>query len=285
MEYPLPAENAPFYCFGAQITTRLNKKKWTVKDLANQMTEIAKTRGSRDAFTKTQIDNWKGGRNLPNSQAVLDLLAEILEIDLATLLCIVLPTDKKTAEHSPLVSIIEDEKRYKDEREKVVAQTEEELWIQLRVTPALHESTMLFRQLWRKKKPHIRLRLLVCDPNDPCTMAMVERRSYHWFGEADIPASEIANDLKTLAGVAAQEKAKSKLQIKVLSYFPSTAIYLSDPDTKNGKLFAVTANYGKMTDAYKAPVTIASSETDPTIFNFYRKQFELLWKDAKNYRP
>jgi transcriptional regulator with XRE-family HTH domain len=273
--YKEPLPDAPYRCFGQRLQQALNLKGWLIKDLMGEMNKQVKS----NKFQYSQIQNWLQGRHLPKTVADLMLLKKVLGQSMDWLLCMEENAEQDTAEANPMISIIKNREKYQIERRNAIINTTRSLWIQLRTAYFLEENAGPLTEIMSRG---VRVRVLACDPDDSVAMEMIARRDYPMHPNASSAAKKIRGAFESIQDDMKADKIDDQyFKIKVISYFPSTAIYLSDPCTGSGKLFAVTAFY--KIDPYHAPVVLANEKQHPVIFESYRRQFMLLWRVGKRY--
>jgi transcriptional regulator with XRE-family HTH domain len=226
-------------------------------------------------FPSSSVSAWLNGTSVPEYPTLLKI-AQLLKTSTDFLLKE--EGQVQMLSENPPLRIITDKKIYVDERENILTSSVEELWIQVRTAVPLLESLGILQELMQKG---VSIRLLVCDPTDPSVNTMVKRRKYPWFSDKENPSLDTIRMLNRITDLAIQQNAEDKLEIKVVLYFPSTAMYIADPYQDQGRLFAVTVNY--KLNPYLAPVVIATRKDHLSIFEAYRTHYVELWADARRY--
>ena len=264
---------------------------WLDRKLINMFPEDPRSapRNNGQRTKKWPVKNWIYGKNIPEIAELL-AISHIVNKPINWLLGEELTTQTEFEPSSkPSMINFHSPELYKLQRRNIIKSTKRVLWIQLRTAYYLQDYADVLAEVMQRD---VKVRIIICDPNDPLTMATLARRKYKLHSTAqnsgDMIHSVIENVKRHLRweGIS-EERLKNLLKIRVISFFPATAIYLTDhygdltSDNDNGNLFAVTPVYKLEPDC--APITIANRIDHKELFAVYRKQFAALWHDAREY--
>ncbi len=126
---------------------------------------------------------------------------------------------------------------------------------------------------------HVKI-LLMEDTSDALKMAALrsEVKDSNYFKRK---LSTSHQDLEYLMGVCENSNPKGKLEIKTIPYPASFGIRIFDAEEK-GKL-AIIEIYSHHVDWGKPPVFTVDNSFDEEWFQFFKRQFDAMWKEGKDY--
>ncbi|MBN8633935.1 MAG: hypothetical protein J0M07_01325 [Anaerolineae bacterium] len=278
-----PQPNAPYACLGNLLVDYLERDGLTIKDFLSQLIEEAKMQNMGSLFTLknyNQVQNWTKGRHKPSKLEHYVVLSNVTGQPVQTLLCRKSPFSANwTQKRDPYAIVIKNIGEYRDRRSEIILSAQERLVIQLRTAHFIEEYTYELLEIMRRG---VRVQLLSCDPDDPATKTMLVRRKYALHSDIVSVERQIHGAFADIRkDMRANHISDKQLEIRVIPYLPSTAIYIADPKSPSATLFAVTALY--KVHPYCASVIIAEREQHPDIYNTFLNQFMALWRDSRKY--
>lgn len=117
-----------------------------------------------------------------------------------------------------------------------------------------------------------KIRIIIMKPNSAAT-SMAEFRNRR-MKEPDVTSS-IQNNIKIL-NILKKDIKNGEIELRVVNYLPPYTIYCFNPKNKYGKMLVLLTSFKFPND--KRPVFNLSNDMDNHWFNFFKNQFELLWK-------
>jgi len=122
-----------------------------------------------------------------------------------------------------------------------------------------------------------RLKIVVCQSNETI-VNLLAFRGYTMEDTAEVRA-ELQQSTARLVNLARRitvNPADGQIEIKTIPYIPSVTIYMCDPDSDNGKVFAPVSTF--RSPSVRAPGIWIDRLQDELLFDFLRHEFENYWK-------
>ncbi|NET44128.1 TrmB family transcriptional regulator sugar-binding domain-containing protein [Okeania sp. SIO2B3] len=122
------------------------------------------------------------------------------------------------------------------------------------------------------------VRIILCARNPETINSMAFRG--HKTNNPNKIFSDIENSINNLTSL--KEKINESqiylLKIREIQYLPSIGFSISDPESSDGKLFALLASF--RSESSVAPSILLNKKNDIDLFNYFKQEFDNYWEAA-----
>lgn len=270
--------------FRQKMNEILNSTKW------DSQKELAEATG----ISTTTINRWCNDDkiSLPKIDTLIKL-ARATNISLNWLLNV---SDNHSMFNDINAQIVIDKNIYDSLKQDLLKNLQNELWLIFKTGDLVHnelEMKLLDESIRNNKIEKIKL--LICNPNEKSSMDQIRTRRL--FGLREEVASSIYRTLRNLLEMMENNNFintnnEEAFQVFYSRYVPPVIAHVSDPESENGKILVIQANFRHLFE--EAPALSFTKQDDENLYNYYIKDFSRMFEEhhtlpvldkAKNKKP
>lgn len=130
-----------------------------------------------------------------------------------------------------------------------------------------------FSRLENLLRAGARLQVVLIEPSGVVAKDAVRRHQ----ASPDAYGHRIRLTLDQLRKLSALCVSKDSLEIRLIDYMPAYGLTMFDASEERGRIYVHVMSYGSIPD----PTFILRADVDKKWFEFYLRQFDILWQDAR----